>query len=768
MRIPLSWLWEFLEPSDFEPQRIAQELTLKSVEASVYVWDYELDGVVFAKVVEAKAHPKRNNLMVYTLQVGQEVYITVVSADKSLKVGDGVFCALPNARVGSMCITKREFDGVVSEGMLLSAKELGLEEGSEEVLKVDEEFKVGTSAYELLGFGEHILEIEPTPNRGDLLSVRGLARELSALLGLKKKEKVYPDYKDFSDIDIRIESYDCLRYRGAVIEGLEVKRSPLWLRRRLWQCGIRSINNIVDITNYVMLQEGQPLHAFDLERIELPVFVRDAKEGERIRTLTGTERELSPANLIIADAKGPIAVAGVVGSIDSAVIQSTKSILLESAYFNPYRVRKSAKALATQTESSYRFERSVDIEGVKRAQDLAIELILRLAGGELRAVKDLYPQPYKPKRIFLSLEKYRRYSGEDFDRSFVERALTALEIPHRLLRCGVEVDVPSYRSFDISRDVDIIEELLRIRGYQSLTSEVLHLPSRPFGFIKLEDKIRELLKARGFNEVITFSFEGQEIYDKLALDKPSLEILNPLVKSERFLRTSLLPSLLKVCIENQRRHNYSMAIFEIGKVFLEEERSHLAFLMTGYKSIYPEEEYGPYHGLSVVHDLLNLYAEGWESEKSRLAFLHPNIQRLFKLNGQEIGFFGMLHPRLQKELELKYGVFVCEIDLGLLKERKRSYKPVSTYPPVVRDITLVMDKEVDVNKLIKHIKGKSMVEDVKVFSVYTDDRLGEGKKSVSFRVVFRSMSSTLSDTEVNRLVKNLVEELERLFSARLR
>ncbi len=217
MRIPLSWLWEFLEPSDIDPERIAEELTLRSVEASLSVWDYELDGVVFAKVVDLRPHPKREKLVVCRVEVGKDTYLTVVSADKSLRVGDGVFCALPNARVGSACITKREFEGVVSEGMLLSAQELGLEEGSEGVLRVWEDFKVGTSAYDLLGFGEHILEIEPTPNRGDLLSVKGVARELSALLGLKKKTGDHPDYIEFSDIDIRIDSPDCLRYRGALI-----------------------------------------------------------------------------------------------------------------------------------------------------------------------------------------------------------------------------------------------------------------------------------------------------------------------------------------------------------------------------------------------------------------------------------------------------------------------------------------------------------------------------------------------------------------------
>ncbi|HAV39470.1 MAG: phenylalanine--tRNA ligase subunit beta [Aquificota bacterium] len=768
MKVPFSWLSEFIDIQDLDPYKVAEELTLKSVETSVSKWDLDLDGVVYAKVVEKKKHPTRD-LSVYKVKAGEDLYLQVVSADKSLEEGKGVLLALPNSRVGSMCISARDFDGITSQGMLLSAKELGLEDQSEGVLAFDEDIKPGTSAYDLLGFGEYILEIEPTPNRGDLLSVKGLAREIGALFGLRKKERKYPEYEDFGELDIRIESKDCKRYRGAIIEGIKVKPSPLWLRRRLWQCGIRAINNVVDITNYIMLLEGQPLHAFDLKTISFPVFVRDAYEGEKIRTLMGTEKDLRPINLLIADREKPLALAGVVGGLESSVKEDTNSILLESAYFDPYRIRKSARSLGLQTDSSYRFERNVDIEGVKRAQDLAIGLLLDIAGGELKAIKDVYPEPYEPKKVFLSLEKYRRYSGRDFDREEISRILSSLDIPHQTLRCGVEVYIPPHRSFDMQRDVDVIEEVLRVIGYADIKAEPLRIPSRPSKIESLEERIRDFMVCRGFSEVITFSFEEKDLYELLSLPEPQLEILNPLNRSQRFLRTSLIPSLLRVCIENTRNYNYNMAIFELGKVFTEEgEETRLAFLMTGTKRLFPEEEYSPYDAIGLVQDLLNLYSEGYTSQASRFPFFHPNLQRLYLVKDEPIAYVGVLNPILQEKLELKHKVILGELKVKGLKEVKRAYKPLSTFPPAIRDITLLMDKEVDVDKLIFHIRSTELVEEVKMFSLYTDPRLGEGKKSVSLRLVFRSKVGTLSDQEVNEIVNKLLVDLEEKFGAKLR
>ncbi len=769
MKIPFSWLSEFIDIDSLDPYKVAEELTLKSVETSVIKWDFDLDGVIFAKVVEKRPHPKREDLSLYRLKVGEGSYLQVVSKDKSLEEGLGVLLALPHSKVGNICVMPRDFEGITSQGMLLSAKELSIEDQGEGVLTFEDDIKPGTSAYDLLGFGEYLLEIEPTPNRGDLLSVKGLSREIGALFGIPKKERAYPHYQEKGFIDIRIESKDCRRYRGAIVEGIKIKTSPLWLRKRLWQCGIKTINNVVDITNYIMLLEGQPLHAFDLEKLNPPVVVRDAKEGESIRTLMGTEKTLNSVNLLIADSKGPLALAGVVGAYESAVDRNTTSILLESAYFDPYRIRKSSRSLGLQTESSYRFERNVDIEGINKAQDLALDLILQLAGGEIKAIRDLYPEPYKPREIFLSLEKYRRYTGKDFEKSTISKILESLEIPHKLQRCGVEVFVPSHRSFDIQGDVDIIEEVLRVVGYDKVEEKPLRVFSKPGKIKSFEDRVREFMVHRGFSEVITFSFEDLEYYNTLSLPQPKVEIVNPLNRSQRFMRTSLLPSLLRVCVENSRNYNYHMAIFEIGKTFTEDgEEPRLGFLMTGNKRLFPEEEYTPYHALSLIQDLLNLFSEGHISQKSNFAFLHPNLQRSFFIKDEEVAYFGVLNPALEERLSLRNRVIVGEVKLSKLKDIKRSYRSLSYFPPLIRDISLLIDKELDVDKLILYIKSMELVEDMKVFSIYTDEKLGEGKKSVSFRITFRSKEGTLSDQEVNNLVEKLLMDLEEKYGAKLR
>ncbi|MCX8164676.1 MAG: phenylalanine--tRNA ligase subunit beta [Aquificaceae bacterium] len=767
MKVPFSWISEFIDIDGLDPYRVAEELTLKSVETSVSRWGVDLDGVVFAKILEVKPHP-RMDLRVCKVQAGDGLYLQVVSADRNLKEGDGVLVALPNARLGDKCITVREFYGVLSHGMLISASELGIEDQQEGVLKIEDDHEPGTSAYDLLGFGEHLLEVEPTPNRGDLLSVRGLAREISALFRLKKKGRKYPSHSKMGGLEISLESEDCRRYRAVLIEGVRVLPSPLWLKKRLWQCGFRTINNLVDITNYVMLLEGQPLHAFDFKKLRMPLLVRDAREGEVLKTLTGTEKTLNAQNLLIADQEKPLALAGVIGGLDSSVKEDTQAILLESAYFDPYRIRKSAKSLGIQTESSYRFERSVDIDGVERAQDLAISLILELAGGEITALSDIYPNPYQPKKLFLGVEKYRRYSGEDFDRQFISKALSDLEIPHKFQRCGLEVHVPPHRSFDLQRDVDLVEELMRLRGYPNIRELPLKTVSKPSQVESLEDLVRQFMIDRGFSEVITFSFDSSYFYEILSISPSSLEIVNPLNKSQRFLRASLLPSLLRVCVDNIRNYNYHMAIFELGKVFQEEEETRLGFLMTGNRRLFPEEEYSPYHALSLLQDILGLYSETYRTEVSNLPYFHPAFQRSFFVEDESIAFFGVLNPELQDHLGIRQRVIMGELRLGKLKRTRRSYRQIAHYPPVVRDITLFMDKGVDVDKLISHIRSKELMEDVRIFSLYTDERLGEGKKSVSFRLTFRSREGTLSDQLVNELVEGLLKELEEKFGAKLR
>jgi len=763
MRIPFSWLSLFVDLDGLSAEEVADRLSLQSVEAEVSVFGIELDGVVFGRVLEVKPHKSRKDLNVLRVEVAKGRSAEVVTTDRGVSKGDAVVLALPNSKVGERCITKREFDGVVSEGMLLSAQELGLEEHSEGVLRFSEDITPGTDAGELLGFGEKLIELDITPNRGDVLSVRGLAREVSAIFGLERREPEVNTFQEEGDISISIEDEDCRRYRGAIIEGVEIKPSPLEVRKRLWQSGLRPINNVVDVTNYILLQEGQPLHAFDLDKLEGGIVVRSAREGERITTLDGEERELSPEVLVIADNKKPVAVAGVIGGLETGVTEGTKNILLESAYFEPARVRKSSKKLGVQTDSSYRFERNVDIERVNRAADAAIQQILSLAGGSVKAVRDVYPRKYEPKKVFLPMGKFMRYAGESYKNEEASAILTALEIPHEIKRCGIEVSVPSHRSFDITRDVDIIEELMRIKGYDHYSSEPLNLPV--FGKLWRDEllEIRKYLRDKGLSEVVNISYEEEELYELLGLDKPQLEIVNPLVPTQRFMRSSLIPSLLRTAKFNENHYNYDLAIFELGKVFFRDaEEDRLGMLVKGTVNPLSGEEWTPRRLLEVIQGLFELRKVGVDMEPSDKGFLHPHVQARLIVDGEEVGFVGRLHPRISQSLEFKGEPVICELKVEpLLSATKPHYRAVSKFPPVMRDLAFVVDKHLSVSKLLNEIKSQlaEMVEEVMVFDVYAGEKVGEGKKSVGVRISFRSLKGSLSGEEVNALVEELVRRL---------
>ena len=772
MRIPFSWLSEFVNLGNLSAEEVAQRLSLRSVEAEVNTFGVELDGVVYGRVLEVKPHTSGKSLWVVRVQIGEGTTVRVVTADPSLQPETGVLVALPNAKVGERCVTKREFDGVVSEGVLLSPQDLGLEEDREGVLVLEGDLKPGTDASDLLGFGEKILILDITPNRGDLLSVKGLARDLSALFGLERKERRVPLFEEENGLEIRLEDRDCSRYRGVIVEGVRVGRSPLWMRVRLWQSGMRTINNVVDVTNYVLIQEGQPLHAFDLDTLEGGIVVRSARQGETIRTLDGEERALDPEILVIADEKKPIAVAGVIGGLDTAVTKETGRLLLEAAHFDPVRVRRGSRILGIQTESSYRFERGVDLEKVAEAQNIAVELILKTSGGRVLAVRDVYPEPYTPRRILLSAGKFRRYAGEAYNPSEVKEIFDALEIPCSLKECGVEVHVPSHRSFDLQRDVDLIEEIMRVKGYETFSPERPRLPVEGRWWRDPLLEVKKYLRDRGLCEVVNISYEDAELYRLMGISPPALEILNPLVPSQRYMRSSLLPSLIRTALYNENHHSYDLGIFEVGRVFTGEgEEERLGVLVKGVRTSYPFREWNPYDLSEILQGLSGIFLRKLDFEETSLPFLHPHVQAAVILDGEEAGFVGRLHPDLSQKLEFRKDPLVAEIRLDpLFAERLPHYRALSKYPPVVRDLALLVDKNLPVSKLLNEIKSHlgDKMEEAMVFDLYAGEKVGEGKKSVGVRVVLRSFEGSLSSEEANALIGSLIRRLRELLGVEIR
>ena len=770
MKVPLSWLAELIRIDDLTAEEIAEALTRKSAETTVERFGGDTEGIRSATVEEVREGPKKD-LLIVTLWDGHS-RSSVATADTTVKKGERVLFAPEGAKVNGKTVSKRKFGNFVSEGTLLSAQDLGLEEKSEGILRLDADTQPGQDGCILLGIGEEVLEVDITPNRGDLLSVRGVARDLGAILGREVRIEEPQLLEENGDLEIQVKDSDCYRYRGIIISGIENTISPLWLRKRLWQCGLRPINAVVDVTNYILLLEGQPLHAFDLSKLSLPIIVRSSEKDEVIVTLDGEKRKLPEGTLIIADSKGPIAVAGVMGGLESSVDETTGEILLESAYFHPIRVRKGSTALGLRTESSYRFERNVDIENLARAQDRAVSLITSICGGKVTAVRDIYPSPYKPKQVFLSWGKLKRYSGRDIPPEEVSSLLTALGIENNVRPCGVEAFIPSHRSFDLSRDVDLIEEVMRLRDLDSFGAQPLKIRSEAKPDDKLLEEIRDFLRAKGLSEVINIPFDDLEIYRKLELEEPDVVLINPLVPSQRYLRSSIIPGLIRSAVFNLSHYNRDLALFEIGKVFTKRgEETRLGILLTGVKDSLKGEIWSARDITELVWGVCSLSGKEISIEEGSLPCFHPGLRAEFILDGKIIGTGGRLNPRLEKELELGEGVMIAEITLEVLLEPKRSYfKPVSKFPPVHRDLALVVDKNLSVSKLLNEIKSQlgDMVEEMAVFDIYAGDKVGEGKKSVGVRIALRSMEKSLSGEEVQNLIDGLVKKLQDRLGVKLR
>ena len=439
MRVPYSELNKYVEVSDIDPVELVEKLNTHSVEATLdYFGNTEVEKVVVGEILKTEPHPSLKKLLVCEVDIGSQK-VVICTNDKTVKEGDKVFVVLPGGRVGDLQISERDFKGITSQGMFLGLEELtGI--GSEGVFRFhDKTVKAGTDVKKLIGLGEPIIELDITPNRGDLLSVKGLAREISALYGrpIKRVEGLKTEVFG-EEIELEILDKDCARYRGVVVRGVQVGESPLWLQAALWKFGEAVINNVVDITNYLLFTEGNPMHAFDLAKIEGKVVVRSAEGGEKFKALNGKEYTLTEEDLVIADEKKVLALAGIIGGEESAVSDETTDILLETAHFNPFRVRKTAKRLDIRTESSYRFERNVDIENIPNAQGIALKLITELGGGRITTVRDVYPEPYRPKEVSLSFKKYLNYTGSTIEPTEAVKILNALGIPSELTAKGLD------------------------------------------------------------------------------------------------------------------------------------------------------------------------------------------------------------------------------------------------------------------------------------------------------------------------------------------
>jgi phenylalanyl-tRNA synthetase beta chain len=759
-----------------------------------------MDSVVVALVQEKAQHPNADKLSVCKVNNGSEI-LDIVCGAQNFKTGDKVALAqLGTVLPGYFKIKRSKIRGEESCGMLCSEKELGIADESAGIMILPDNLQVGVPVFDALGIKDVIFEIGLTPNRSDCLSVIGIAREVAAKLRKKITLPLFSVVEDsrkseeFTSVVIN-DADLCPRYAARYIKGCTIAPSPVWLVDRLKAVGMRSINNVVDVTNYVLMEYGHPLHAFDHEQlVEGRIVVRRAAEGELFTTLDGQERILTSDDLTIRDGGRAVALAGIMGGQNSEISDSTTNILLESAWFNPSAIRRTSKRLGIHSESSHRFERGADIDAVPLALDRAASMICELAGGTIAAgMIDVYPTPLSKRVITLRNERVEELLGIPISPAAATEILESLECSVESGSEALTVTVPSYR-VDLEREIDLIEELARMYGYDEIpvTMPVARVFSdRPQLNQRLERKMRDLLVSYGFNEVVNFSFSPMNVPEKMLLaadDHRSthVKLLNPLIDEHSVMRTTLLPGLLETSARNASFRVFNQRIFELRRVYLVRpdqespcEPLVLGGLVSGLR--HPEGwnqgkvDVDFFDAKGIVENILDeLKAPSVKFESIDIEpFYHPGKACTVTSAGVRIGSIGEIHPTVQENYSIEKQVYYFELDVESLLPLVLENLPItppSRYPDAARDIAMLLPDEVSaiaIQDCINTLKIKE-IEDVSLFDLYKGEHIPEGQKSIAIRVRYRRPDRTLTDEEVVALHQRVVNALVKNIGASIR
>ncbi len=773
MKLTYNWLREYID-LNVSPQELVEIFGKLGMPVEDFT-DLRKgkENLMIAEIESIERHRKKDNLFILFLRtkIGK---FKVVSGAPFLEKGKKVIFAPKGTLLKEYTVEEKVIRGEESLGTIVSEEELSLADKSETVIFLDEKVSLEDDPLEILGLSDYVYNLEIYPNRPDLLSVIGIARELSAYLNLELKIPEIKKIKE-EEIDFKIEiegNAPCDRYVGIIIRDIKVRESPSKIRYRLNLCGIRAINSVVDATNYVMLETGHPLHAFDLSKIKGKIVVRNARSGERILCLDSKLRELDDDVMVISDIEKPLAIAGVIGGEESGVKDDTRDILCESAFFDKINIRKTCKKLNIQTESSYRFERGADFEMVPFAVLRLRDFILETSGGIPFKPIDVVKREHKKKKVFLKEGKLRKILGNEFSLEKSKEILERLYIKSNLNKNILEAKIPSFRR-DIEIEEDLIEEIARIYGYQNFKSEAEEVSSFIGKRDNLEDRIREHFKGEGFLECVNISLI-EEKEAKLFSEK-YLRIKNPL--SERFncLRPSLLPSLLFSLKNNLRKNEKVQKLFEIGKVFYEDysEENKLGLLLADVKeeSWLKSERIEPYFELKGI---LESFFENFEDSLYLIEESFPFFEYGVKIliDDKDIGFIGEVKEEILKYYDLKVGCVYSEISLEKIGFKDSLFfKPLPLYPSLSRDLSFVGSVEIKAQELIKalkELKSKTLIERFILFDVYKGKPLKEGEKNFTFRVFFRSRDKTLSERDVDKEVEKIVKYIEEKTGYRLR
>ncbi|MEM1349666.1 MAG: phenylalanine--tRNA ligase subunit beta [Myxococcota bacterium] len=824
MKTSWNWLKHWVDLDGLDPREIADALTMAGLESEgVEFIGQGLERVVVARIESLKPHPDADKLVVCAVDTGEQELRQIVCGAKNMKVGDYVPAALPGATLpgADFTIGERKMRGVLSQGMLAAADELGRDDGVDGLWILPHGLDVGVPVFEALGLEDAVLELGLTPNRPDALSHYGVAREIAALEDrtlVHRPEEESAAAWELGEtaveelVSLTIEDvHGCPRYALAVLEGVEVGPSPAWLRDALVSVGLRSINNVVDVTNYVLMDVGQPLHAFDLDKLgDGRIVVRRAKAGESIVGIDHKTYGLTDQDLVIANGSNPVAIAGVMGGAQTEVDEGTTRILIECAYFDPTTVRRGAKRHKLHTDSSHRFERGIDpgatMLNLKRAVDLMLRAMPEGSGARV-AKGALFEEAQAPEPRVVMLEDgfAERVLGVEVSREQAHQALVSLGMEVVQGEGGLEVTVPTWRP-DIERPIDLVEELARVIGYDDIPTT---MPARLMGashrrredprhdptvvgaaMLAARRRARRVFGEHGVREAINYSFMGTKDLEALgardwAPMRPAHRVGNPMNSGQAYLRTTLWGGLMENLRTNLAKRREDVALFEFGRVYLADgERDTLSVVLTGRISEHwSNQRAWDFYDLKGLVEALgvdaNVAGARWSVPDELVPTLHPGVQAEWTLGGKRLAWVGQVHPRIAQREEFQAPVLLAEIDaeavLGL-PARARFYARRSRYPAVTRDFALLQERHATFAELEGAISGLAereswfgqLLEDVRLFDVYEGERIEQGKRSVALQVVLRASDRTLSEEDIAKATRALVDEITEQTGAQLR
>ena len=797
MNVSIKWLKEYVD-FDLSPEALAERLLMLGMEIeSIKRLGEGLDRVVIGRINAVERHPQADKLVLCNVDVGADIDAQIVCGAPNAREGLVAPVALVGAQLpNGLTIKRAKIRGEESQGMLCSEQELAISDEASGLMELPDDTQIGAPVVEALGLDDVVLELEITPNRPDCLSMIGVAREISVTTGnpLKLPEvNVQSEMTDIHNLtSVTIEDPElCPRYAARVIRGVKIAPSPAWLQRRLETIGVGTINNIVDITNYVLMEYGHPLHAFDYHRLaENRIVVRRAEPGEMLKTIDAEEQKLTPDMLVIADAERPVALAGVMGGFDSEITDQTVDVLLESAYFHPPSIRKTSKTLGMHTEASHRFERGADPEGVIPAINRAAQLIVEIAGGEIcSGIIDIYPGKREAINIRFRPERANFVLGTEIAPNDMRDILTRLGF---IVSDAFEVTVPTFRP-DVGQEIDLVEEIARVYGFDNIPT-TLPRGDIPIPKVDPKENLRERMKTYllqcGMMEAINYAFYHPDVFDRIRLAstdplRQAVQIANPLSEEQSLMRTTLLPSLLANAQRNRNHQINDVQFFECSKVFIPnetgeypDEPERVAGIIVGNlgAGVYgdPLRPADFFDIKGVIEGILDQcgLSDYTITHTDHPAF-HPGRRAEIRIEDKTLCVFGEAHPEVLENYDLPHKAYLFELDFEKLinaVEPTKQFEPIPIYPSVNRDLAIVLDTDTPASRPTEIIKsaGGELVSSLHLFDVYTGDQVPEGKKSLAFAIEYRSTTETLTDEVVDQVHGEILERLERELGATLR